>query len=484
MERRSLTPTTYCCSCATPAQFLHPLLDREWIPEAQRDILYDRVVQSAGARASQSFGDGRAEAEHQLWNYQIAWVEHLLERKDNARARQVLDQLPEEARKQRVDSVVPLEIRLAARTGQLATRLAQFEEPVPLAALRNAANDLREEADAASARRVLEYIYQHELSAGNLDEANFLGLAEIRLAERDVPPALALLRRMALVSGAPFATLDPAAGLLERHGRAAEAGEFLTALTKAEPWNADARRRLAESQSSSTVLTEVARSAAASYQTRLLAAESLRRLRAPALSGVDAELDLLSSQTPLVGAQIANPYAYESRLAALNGAPAQQETQLLAALAINPARDPGINPAINPAANGVRLRLFNAALAARHDSMADAIGHQLLPQYFREESGYQPYLVTEFLPQFASADRIAVARGLAQVNQRAGRWPSAELYYRIAQKLDPVTAAPALAPALVQVRAQADQERRNEQRRPIVSANLEQDRLVRPRFAQ
>ena len=59
---------------------------------------------------------------------------------------------------------------------------------------------------------------------------------------------MALLRRMVLISGEPFTGLDPAAALLERTQHPAEASEFLTTLIKAEPWNQDAKRRLAQAQ--------------------------------------------------------------------------------------------------------------------------------------------------------------------------------------------------------------------------------------------
>jgi hypothetical protein len=53
---------------------------------------------------------------------------------------------------------------------------------------------------------------------------------------------------MVLISGEPFTGLDPAAALLERTHHPAEAAEFLATLIKAEPWNQDAKRRLAEAQ--------------------------------------------------------------------------------------------------------------------------------------------------------------------------------------------------------------------------------------------
>jgi hypothetical protein len=141
-----------------------------------------------------------------------------------------------------------LEIRFAARTNSIASQLAKYQDPLPLESLRNAANTLREEGDAVSSRRVLEFVYTSQMKAGNLDQATFLGLAEVKLEDKDIAGAMALLRRMVLISGEPFTGLDPSATLLERTHHAAEASEFLTMLLKAEPWNQDAKRRLAEAQ--------------------------------------------------------------------------------------------------------------------------------------------------------------------------------------------------------------------------------------------
>ena len=70
----------------------------------------------------------------------------------------------------------------------------------------------------------------------------------MKLEDNDTAAAMALLRRMALISGEPFTGLDPAAALLEKTGHLTEAAEFLTTLIKAEPWNRDAERRLDEAQ--------------------------------------------------------------------------------------------------------------------------------------------------------------------------------------------------------------------------------------------
>jgi hypothetical protein len=69
---------------------------------------------------------------------------------------------------------------------------------------------------------------------------------------------------------------------------------------------------------------------------------------------------------------------------------------------------------------------------------------------------------------------------LAEINQREGRWRSAELYFQITRKFDPA----ATLPGLTVVRTQARLEAANLLRRPVVTNNLEQDRLVRPRLTQ
>jgi len=235
-------------AAADPVQFLGASIDRPWIPDAQKNILYRQIVETAEARVAQSFGEQQSSAQNQLWTWEMSWAEFLLARRENDHARQVLAMLPLEARSFRTNDLISLEIRLAARTNSLAAQLSKYPDPAPIEALRNAANLLTEDGDAASSRRVLEFVYTNQLKAGNLDQTTFLGLAEVRLGDADTAAALALLRRMVLISGESFTGLDPAAALLERTHHPAEASEFLTALLKAEPWNQDAKRRLAEAQ--------------------------------------------------------------------------------------------------------------------------------------------------------------------------------------------------------------------------------------------
>jgi len=456
-------------SAADPVQFLGALIGRPWIPEAQEEILYASVAGSAQARVSQTFGDEQQSAQNQLLSWQISWAQYLLDRRENDRARQLLATFPADSRKQRPDDVISLEVRLAARTGGLAAQLASYAEPPPLDRLRNVATKLRKQGDAASSRRVLEFVYEHQIRNGIFDVSNFLGLAEIRLAERDTPGAVALLRRMTLVAGDGFAPFDAAAALLEKTGHEAEAAEFLTALTRAEPWNADAQRRLATVQTSPAALSSVAKSSGAPYTVRTDAALALRKLKGPALTDTDGELMLLSSQTPLAETDVAKPYYAAARLqaAAESANAAVRERLLLAAIAIDP----------KPAAP--KLDLFRAALESRHDARAIAVAGQLLPRYPQEQDTFEPWMAESFLGDLTEADRVAVARGLGEANQRQGEVRLAAWYYRVAQRL---AADPRILRALETVEAQAALAVKNETRRPVFTDNPDQDRLVRPRL--
>jgi len=239
-------------SAADPAQFLGAIVEQTWVPDAQRDILYKQVIENAAARVAESFGEQRANAQHQLQAWVIRRATFLMDQRSDNASWQTAATLVAEARKQGADSrtIIEMEIRLAARTGTLPAQLAKYPEPAPLESLRSAANLLTEKGDTVSARRVLEFVYTHQLSAGLLDQPVFLGLAEVKLEDKDLPAAMTLLRRMVLIAGEPFSGLDPAAALLERTNHPAEAAEFLSTLANAEPWNQPAKRRLAEAKGS------------------------------------------------------------------------------------------------------------------------------------------------------------------------------------------------------------------------------------------
>ena len=115
-------------------------------------------------------------------------------------------------------------------------------------ALRTAARQLFEAGDKQSARKILEFVFARELDEHKLVAANFLGLAEIRIAAGDTPGAVELLHRLVTVVGDPYQNMDSAAALLEKTGHYAEAIAFLDPLVKSTPWESAFRMRLAKAQ--------------------------------------------------------------------------------------------------------------------------------------------------------------------------------------------------------------------------------------------
>jgi tetratricopeptide (TPR) repeat protein len=419
-------------SAADPVQFLSALIEQPWVPEAQRDVLYRKIVEHAQAAVGSSFGDQRVTAQNQAWQWQMTWAEWLLGRGENRRAAEIVNSVPDETR------WLELRLKVADRTGNLKDLLARFQGPI---------GDLRNSMEIEGVR---EFVYEHELRAGSLEAVNFLGLAEIRLGHNDVAAAMTLLRRMALVSGQPYSGLDPAAALLEKTGHPTEAAEFLETLVKAEPWNWDARGRLAALRSSVAELAVVAKSPDAPYATRVAAARAIKRLKGPALDGTDAELIALSTQVT----DFEKPYWVAARIEA--GA----EKSLAEAVAIDPTIP--------------KLPLLRAALAAKHDAYAVGIAREMSPYFF--ENAAQGFLNGE-----PAADRAAVAFDLGAAEERLGDLRAAMSLYDASQKTLPKDAT---RKALAAARRRIELNATNEARRPVVTDNLEQDRLVHARVTR
>ena len=457
-------------SAADPVRFLNAIIDRPWIPEAQKDILYVQMVESGRAQLARSFGEQRVGAQSELWVWEIQRAKYLLKRRENRTAAELVTSLGVEARKARMREVFPLELRVAARAGTLAAVLARYDSTVSMAILRDAAAQLVKDGDAASARRVLELVYLRELKAGKLDASNFLGLAEIRLEEKDTAAALALLRRMVLVSGEAFSGLEPAAALLGKTGYDAEAAEFLGALVKAEPWNWGARERLAAASGSVGELTTVAKAAEAPYAARAAAALALREKKAPAVTGTDAELMLLSGSNALSESDVSKPYFYGSRMEAAKETrdAAVRERLLAGAVAIDPQEMP---PEID---------LMRAALEARHDALAVGIAQRVGGEMIADETEFTSWVANGFMGTLPDAERVTLARGLGEAEQRLGNLRVALLYFQIAQRIEP---ADRVQTVLDTVRRRVEASAKNEGRRPVVSDHLDQDRLVRARVA-
>ena len=496
----------------SPEGFLGEMVNARWLPDAQRDLVFRRILELSEKRVADAHGVELANQQAILRNWQLQYLAYLVKTRQTQRAQAVLatilpeapvgaspESYSEEQSAPEAPDLAALEIRLAAQQNKLPELLARYQsqpEKMPaLGSLRVAALALRSDGDAASARRVLEFVYTYELEQRNFDASNFLGLAEIRLETGDVSAALALLRRMNLVAGQPFENLDAAAALLEKTGHPGEAVEFRSARVQAVPWDLAARRALAETQLSSAqtrdagtqALAAVARSRDAAYDVRAAAALALGRAKAAIADLGSADLGFLSAGGTV--AAIERPLFYYSRVEA---AAAQKDAAvrvrlLSAAVAIQPEGDPA------------RLALFRAAAGSRRWSLAVAALTPLVESsnVYRgegsesemgeneDDSAPGPAAPEGFLARISlpPAERALVARTLADALQKLDRLAEARTHFQTALALEPDAAARAqLRQRLAAIRAELARRARDEQRRPRVSLDLEQPNLVRPRL--
>ena len=407
-------------------------------------------------------------------------------------------------------ALVPLELQVAAQTGNLDSKIAAYRvDPQTAPAseiLRSASRQLFEAGDKQSARKVLEFVFARELDEHKLVAANFLGLAEIRIAAGDTAGGVELLRRLVVAVGNPFENFDAAASLLEKTGHNAEAVEFLGQLVQSAPWQPVYRLRLAKATiaagkntgSAQDVVASIASSQEAPYPVRTQAALALAGLhyqseRSPIQVGSN-ELNLLASGAGGLSAAAANqPFFYEARLQAAQGiSEPPMKVQLLGnALADTPARD------------DARVPLFLAAASVHSDEFARGVIEPLLRQQFLNRapsvSTTEDEIISSesdngadenapgWLPtplKLAPVQQAQVAWTLADVLTRADRLNEALPYLQIAHKLERVpTRRQQISSRIADVSLQLRRRQLNEARQPILHEALEQDRLVHPKLS-
>ncbi len=467
------------------AAFLSAFVSHDWIPEAQRPVLYRALIDLFEGQMEHGPFERRAEAESELRRWQIAFIDYLIERHVTQQAQALLASIPEEVRRARVSEIMPIEVRLAAQTNTVEALLNRYSADslieLRLTDLLNTANELTTAGYASAAQQVQEFVYTLQLESRQLTPATFLGLAEIRLRQNNLAAAVALLRRMTLVAGEPFDTQMDAARLLNKTGHPAEAIEFLAQRTQAVPWDAEARFQLAKARIAAgrerdqaiDVLRAVVQAREAPYEVRVGAAQALGEAKAGASNAGSGELDALAS--PSVAAAAAEkPYFFFARLAA---AAATKDPNVRIRL----LRDA---VAINPAPEQPKIDLLRAALESKRWLTAAAVAQPFFNQGFdapEEQAEYQEAMAANaFLPLLEAAQRAALARGLAEAYEHLDQNAAARLLYRAAQRIDPKDTN--AAKALVRVEARLQRDRANEQRRPVVTVNLDQPHLVRPRL--
>jgi tetratricopeptide (TPR) repeat protein len=491
-------------AAAAPANFLERIWSQKWMPESERGAVLDRMIADTEARAGKAYGQEREAMLAEVRRLQILKLQYLVEKKQTAEAEALLAGLPQEVR-ENYAQVRVAELQIAAQAGRLDALLERYRrepEKAPAAQyLQNAAQALREQGDAASVRKVLEFLFTRNLGQHDFARVNFLGLAEIRLETGNTAEAVHLLRRMTMVAGEPFQTQVAAADLLAKTGLHAEAADFLAERVRAVPWDAAARFRLAQEQlaagkdraTAAAAAASLAASAQAPYEVRADAAELLGSNqaalpRAPATLG-SAELDLLAKGGAIDPVAAEQPFFYRARVAAAARAKdAVARIGLLAdAIALQPDAPAEVRIALERAAmeNGQYRMAINSL-----QPMLDMGGLRYQIQRFEnaregsEEEGAYPYNDSraQFLAGMPAAERAAVARDLGIAYQKLGELPLARLFTRLALELEPsATARATLQKTLADLDAEIEARNTNVKRRPVVSENLEQPGIVRPR---
>jgi len=491
-----------------PAGFLDYIVRQNWIPDDQRPALYAALIQSARQKIETTYGEARGWAQTELQNRQFEWIDYLLEHKKAQQAQQALADIPADVRKTRAGQVTIIEVRIAAQAGTLKSLLDRYaKDSQSFADLQNAATNLQEHGDRASARTILEFVYGHQLDAYQFTAATFLGLAEIRLGQGDTTSAVKLLRRMTLVTGEPFDNLTEAAELLSKTGHAAEAIDFVSDRVLAVPWDSKAKALLGRLRVATgkdrdqgvQLLRAAAESADAPYDIRASAARFLGESKAAALSTTSVELNLLSSASPIPPTSAEKPYFYRARMAtAVQTSDTAVKIRLLQGAA-----------AIDPNSDETKLAVFDAAYRAKRYQAAISALYPLLmrngitvseepempnqPGQFMEPEPDNRYLADQFMSgnlAYGRRDstivplevsrRAAIARDLADAYAKLNLAREAVFYYRIALRLQPSDAASKTQ--VDRLQAQLELQRTDKQRRPAITANLEQDHPVRPKL--
>jgi tetratricopeptide (TPR) repeat protein len=427
-----------------PAEFLAGVVNDATVAPAEREMLYARLLELARVEADRAAGDSRSDAHYRLQDYTARYLTSLLASRQFPKAAAFLATMPPGVKQAMRQSLIPIEIRLAASTGQIDSILRR--EDIEPEQLKQAAGALRQAGDAASARRLLEAVYSRELDRNNLDASNFLGLAEAKLEAGDPASAVALLRRMTLTTGEPFDTLVPAAELLAKFNRSAEAVEFYQQRVKAVPWDLAAGVNLARVNKDYATLRRIATNASASYETRAEAAEALASQNATGLGS--AELDALASASPISLAAAERPYFYRARVkAAAQTKDAATRIRLLRGAI-----------AVLPSPTGPRVQLFRAHIDANQVEQALAVFNDQLPDV---------------------AERSALAREVATAHRKGGNLAQAKRFLSMSASLDPKQDVQA---ELAAVDAELKRIEENERRMPRIHANLDQQEKVRPRI--
>jgi tetratricopeptide (TPR) repeat protein len=471
-----------------PSGLLSSVERSNWILDGQQSQLLARIVELERRKAEAK----PSELNYYLEAEESSFVAALLDEKKLVEARAELARIPEP--KQKSYQWLGAGLRLAEAEGRL-PQLVELWKKRPDAA--PTTNDLQNSTSslAESSRRIVQrFVYERALDARELTAPNFLGLAAIDLDEGSTSAAIALLKRLTLISTNPYADADSAASLLEMRGRYPEALQFLQPLAEAFPWDASYKVRLsvamladrAQSPQALEALASVAAAPKAKYKERLAAAKALKGHPLPKSATRSAELDLLIRDGCPSENEANKPYFVEARMAA--GACALD----------NKTRERILRAAIAAAPDNAELRLeyVSAAFVAGLDASALVAAEPMLENggtFYgqRYAQGYdsfhsEGYVGQQKIPalpilKLEDASRLT----WFAVRAREKRHEADEALQLVQRSMSSETDSSrrhALEEEQKRLETDAAREQENESRAPKIHAELDQDRVVRPRL--
>ncbi len=474
-----------------PPAVVAEFADDRWIPQAQKEPIYRRMLQYRSEQLSRAQGMERDYARQDYLGWYQRWLQLLLDTRQYDRARTELEAIRREAGAEQ--RFLSIQLFLDAAQNRLDATLDHYradpDHAPSLEALSSVAAELQTKKDKASARKILEYVFTMQIHEHSLTAANLLGLAEIRLDSGDLKGALELLHRATLVVGKPFENLDAAASLLLKTGHPAEAVEFLDSLIKAEPWNTAARVKLAQARLKAGQDVPAARAALLAIARSPMDVPYAVRLDAAAVAPMaeriwgSNELRLIGSGVPISSADANHPFFYEARLkaAAQTPSPALRIQLLRAALEDFPDRDPARVPLFRAAMAAGDARLGIAALGSR---LFDLSARVSAPDNEEQEFRQTEYDVSAYeyrIRKIAPEERAALVAEVGSALEKVERLPDAVRYLQVALRLESSPQKKvALEKQLAEIRARLRRRQQNEARRPLIHPALEQDRVVRP----
>jgi len=471
-----------------PGAVLNTIQQSKWIAKGQVSQLLARRVELERHKAEAKPNEGS----YELDNAESSLMNALLDEKKFTEARAELARIP--AEKQKTAQWLGVELRLAEADGSLPQLVAQWKKHPADAPVANYLMSVVQALSEPSRRIVMRFVYERALDARELTAANFLGLAAIDLDEGNVPDAVALLKRLTLISGNPYGDADSAASLLESKQKFAEAMQFLQPLVQASPWDASLKVRLAAAtlavnandQQAVATLGAVAADPKAKYAERLAAAKALKGHGAATAELGSAELNLLARGGCPTADDADKPFFVEARRVAAACAADKQVKERLLHSAIADAPDNA----------ELRLEYVSAAFAAGQDARAllaaepilendgNFYGQRTTPAYGASENeedvGSQQ---TPVLPTMKPEDAAKLTWYAIHAKEKRHEASEALKLARNAAVLEKDPAR--------RSKFEAEQKRledaaarvaENAARAPNIHKDLDQDRVVRPRL--